>query len=140
MEIGFEEKVAKEIVKAIEKYYGCTLLWPVNTRQSEYVSEAKRMYCALTRDITGLPLEKIGTFIDRSHASVINMLKKHNGFQDAYKNERTKYDAVKKYVKSEIAKTVIQLKIDYHKERLEHFSNLYDKAFDEKGDFKLRAV
>ena len=57
--------------------------------------EARRLYCALLRNIFMLPLETIGKLTNTHHASVLHTIKQHNDYSEIYKGYDKNYENIK---------------------------------------------
>jgi chromosomal replication initiation ATPase DnaA len=93
--LKFTEERNKRIKTEICEIFD--LEWHIVTSKSrrKKIMEARRLYCALLRNIFMLPLETIGKLTNTHHASVLHTIKQHNDYSEIYKGYDKNYENIK---------------------------------------------
>ena len=85
------DRIKKEICEIFD------MEWHIVTSKSrrKKIMEARRLYCALLRNIFLLPLQTIGKLTNTHHASVLHTIKQHNDYSEIYKGYDKDYEHIK---------------------------------------------
>ena len=59
------------------------------------IIEARRLYCALLRNIFELPLQSIGVLTNTHHATIIHAVRKYEIYAEIYKDYNNDYEEIK---------------------------------------------
>ena len=94
-EIPFTQERNDRIKKEICEKYGMEWKIICSKSRKREVMEARRLYCALLRNIFLLPLQTIGNLTNTHHASVIHTIKQHNDYSEIYKGYDKDYEDIK---------------------------------------------
>ena len=118
--LAFTEERNKRIKGEIERLYD--LEWYIVTSKSRKIEiiEARRVYCALLRNVFGLPLQTIGKMANTHHATVMHSVKMHNTYSELYKGYDDNYNKIKKTL-------VDKNSIEYFMDELKHLEKMKNK-------------
>ena len=94
-EIPFTQERNERVKKEICEIYGMEWKTICSKSRKRKVMEARRLYCALLRNIFLLPLQTIGNLTNTHHASVIHTIKQHNDYSEIYKGYDKDYEDIK---------------------------------------------
>ena len=85
------DRIKKEICDIFD------MEWHIVTSKSrrKKIMEARRLYCALLRNIFLLPLQTIGKLTNTHHASVLHTIKQHNDYSEKNKGYDKDYEHIK---------------------------------------------
>tara|TARA_R110002020_G_scaffold234403_1_gene446430 strand:- start:167 stop:583 length:417 start_codon:yes stop_codon:yes gene_type:complete len=94
-EIPFTQERNERIQKEICEIYD--MEWEVVCSKSRKrkIMEARRLYCALLRNIFSLPLQAIGKLTNTHHASVLHSIRQYEIFSEIYKGYDKDYESIK---------------------------------------------
>jgi hypothetical protein len=93
--VPFTEERNQRIISNIERLY--KIKWSAIVSKSRKVEliEARRLYCALLRNVFGLSLQVIGKMVNTHHASVIHSIKMHDNYSEIYSGYDDNYNEIK---------------------------------------------
>ena len=82
--VPFTQERNQRIIDNIERLYKTKWNTVVSKSRKVELIEARRLYCALLRNVFGLSLQVIGKMVNTHHASVIHSIKMHDNYSEIY--------------------------------------------------------
>ena len=93
--IPFTDERIQRIIDNIEILYRTKWSRIVSKSRKVDLIEARRLYCALLRNVFGLSLQVIGKMVNTHHASVIHSIKMHDNYSELYSGYDDNYNKIK---------------------------------------------
>lgn len=118
--VPFTEERNQRIISNIERLY--KIKWSAIVSKSRKVEliEARRLYCALLRNVFGLSLQVIGKMVNTHHASVIHSIKMHDNYSEIYSGYDDNYNEIKETL-------VDKESLAYFLDELKHLEKMKNK-------------
>ena len=93
--VPFTQERNQRIIDNIERLYKTKWNTVVSKSRKVELIEARRLYCALLRNVFGLSLQVIGKMVNTHHASVIHSIKMHDNYSEIYSGYDDNYNEIK---------------------------------------------
>lgn len=127
-----DEKIIKEICSRYDVKWSSIL----SKNRKRCIVDARRLYCGILRNVFGLTFEKIGTILNKNHATIVHNIKMHDNFISVLKSYKKNYEEIESmfylsanYYEHELLS--VKRKMDLLAERL-------NKLIEKKNEYKLK--
>ena len=124
--IPFTEERNERIKKEICDIYNLEWETVCSKSRKRKIMEARRLYCALLRNIFFLPFQAIGKLTNTHHASVIHSIKQYDIFSEIYKGYDKNYESIKESLIDENSLTYFLDELSYLERKKKIIQNQID--------------